>query len=392
MADPVFINSQIRARSTWWFTKFRNVNETQCYYTPLSPALFNQSPKDRGVYSNNKSLRHEPTDHYFLEYPVFDVPLETARDWSQHSYAMGPNEDNPEMEEHIASLINHADSLGKTPVMKFNSAVLRGTWLKEKFGGIHIYLDRDYESLRRSFDSMQVYGSLESYYESMGQINESVKYMELKFKEMEKTTSPKTTLVSKVFDIDKYTKANKDDKAFKVLKEIEEQFEAPIDKVVYFGYLLVYIDIEDIDNARKAIIEAEKLMNDFGEDVLQIVIYYGQARIYEVMSEYEKAIDSYVKVLELQPTGFDINRFIGRCYRKLNKLRKAEEYLLIALKDSPYNPENNYELALLYFDMGDTQKAIEYLKVANDIWKDADPEYKPAQKAKEKLVEIKAMS
>ena len=78
--------------------------------------------------------------------------------------------------------------------------------------------------------------------------------------------------------------------------------------------------------------------------------------------------------------------------RCLKKLRKAEEYLLIALKDSPYDPENNYELALLYFDMGDTQKAIEYLKVANDIWKDADPEYKPAQKAKEKLVEIEAMS
>jgi hypothetical protein len=32
------------------------------------------------------------------------------------------------------------------------------------------------------------------------------------------------------------------------------------------------------------------------------------------------------------------------------------------------------------------------LEKANEIWKDADPEYKPAQKAKEKLVEIKAMS
>ncbi|MCD4696223.1 MAG: hypothetical protein K8S16_08260, partial [Bacteroidales bacterium] len=79
---------------------------------------------------------------------------------------------------------------------------------------------------------------------------------------------------------------------------------------------------------------------------------------------------------------------IGRCYRKLNKFKKAEEYLTIALKDSPYNPINNYEAAMLYIDKGDKQKALEYLKVANDIWKDADPEYKPAQKAKEKLIEL----
>ncbi|MBC8490653.1 MAG: tetratricopeptide repeat protein, partial [Bacteroidetes bacterium] len=151
------------------------------------------------------------------------------------------------------------------------------------------------------------------------------------------------------------------------------------------------IDLEDIDNARKAIIEAEKLMNDFGEDILQIVIYYGQARIYEINGEYEMAIDSYVKVLELQPTGFDINRFIGRCYRKLNKLRKAEEYLLIALKDSPYDPENNYEAALLYLDKGENDKAFEHLKTANDVWKDADSNYEPAQKARAKLEEMELL-
>ncbi|MCK4407486.1 MAG: tetratricopeptide repeat protein, partial [Bacteroidales bacterium] len=275
------------------------------------------------------------------------------------------------------------------------SLLLNLARLEMQLGNFTEALDQNLKALKKcktSMDSSKVYGSLESYYEFRGQMNESVKYMELKFKEMEKYASPKNILVSKVFDIDKYTKANKDNKAFKMLKEIEEQFDAPIDKVVYFGHLLVYLELEDIDNARKAIIEAEKIIKGFGEESLRVLIIYGQARIYEMEEEYEKAINSYLKALELQPTGFHINMFIGRCYRKLNKLRKAKEYLLIALKDSPYNPENNYELALLYLDMGDTQKAMEYLKVANDIWKDADPEYKPAQKAKEKLVEIEAMS
>ena len=105
--------------------------------------------------------------------------------------------------------------------------------------------------------------------------------------------------------------------------------------------------------------------------------------------EYDKAINSYLKVLELQPTGIHINKFIGRCYRKLNEFKKAEKYLLIALKDSPYNPKNNYELSLLYLDLENTQKALDHLKVANDIWKNADKNYKPAQEAKAKLEEVK---
>jgi class 3 adenylate cyclase/tetratricopeptide (TPR) repeat protein/TolB-like protein len=272
------------------------------------------------------------------------------------------------------------------------SLLLNLAKLEKLLGNFNEALDQNLKALKKcktSSDSMQVYGSLESYYESMGQMNESVKYMELKFKEMGKYSSPKDILVSKVFDIDKYTKANKDDKAFKMLKEIEEQFDAPVDKVVYFGYLRVYLELEDVDNARKAIIEAEKIIEGFGEEVLRVLIIYGQARIYEMEEEYDKAINSYLKVLELQPTGIHINKFIGRCYRKLNEFKKAEKYLLIALKDSPYNPKNNYELSLLYLDLENTQKALDHLKVANDIWKNADKNYKPAQEAKAKLEEVK---
>ncbi|MCD4789701.1 MAG: tetratricopeptide repeat protein, partial [Bacteroidales bacterium] len=264
------------------------------------------------------------------------------------------------------------------------SLLLNLAKLEMQLGNFTEALDQNLKALKKcktSSDSMKVYSSLELYYEIRGQMNESVKYMEMKFREMEKNRSPKDILVSKVFDIDKYTKANKNEKAFKMLKEIEDQFEAPVDKVVYFGHLLVCLELEDVDNALKAIIEAEKIIEDFGEENLRVLIFYGQARIYEIEGEYDKAINSYVKALEVQPTGIHINRFIGRCYRKLNKLRKAEEHLLIALKDSPYDPENNYEAALLYLDKGENKKAIEYLKTANEVWKDADSNYKPAQKA-----------
>ncbi len=252
-------------------------------------------------------------------------------------------------------------------------------------------LDQNLKALKKcktSSDSTKVYSSLESYYELAGQINESIKYMELKHQEMEKSGTPLNNLAQKVFDINKYSEAGNSDKAFRILKEMESQFTPPLDNLVYFGYLLLYLDLEDVDNAEKAIVNAEKLIHSIGQGNLQPSILYGLGRIHEIKGEYDKAINSYLQGLELQPTNININRFIGRCYRKLNKFKKAEEYLLLASKDSPFSPNNNYELALLYLDMEDTQKALDHLRIANDIWKDADTSYKPAQKAKKKLVEI----
>ena len=53
-----------------------------------------------------------------------------------------------------------------------------------------------------------------------------------------------------------------------------------------------------------------------------------------------------------------------------------------AFKKYPQHPENYYESALLYEKKGDRSKALEQVKKANEIWKNADPVYKPAKKAR----------
>ncbi len=58
------------------------------------------------------------------------------------------------------------------------------------------------------------------------------------------------------------------------------------------------------------------------------------------------------------------------------------------LELAPFGPIARYEMALVYADMGDREKALEHLQVALDIWKDADPEFKPAQEARQKLAEL----
>jgi hypothetical protein len=51
-------------------------------------------------------------------------------------------------------------------------------------------------------------------------------------------------------------------------------------------------------------------------------------------------------------------------------------------------PKNNYEAALIFLNLGDRNKALEHLKLANEIWVNADPNYKPAQEAREKWEEL----
>ena len=55
------------------------------------------------------------------------------------------------------------------------------------------------------------------------------------------------------------------------------------------------------------------------------------------------------------------------------------------LKLDPYHPKTHYELALSYNEMNNNDKAIEHMKIAVDIWKDADKEFSVADDARSKL-------
>jgi len=117
------------------------------------------------------------------------------------------------------------------------------------------------------------------------------------------------------------------------------------------------------------------------------MVFQAKGNINELKGDYEEAILNYQKTLELTPTDSMINKEIGRSYGKIKQFKKAEEHLQIALKKFPFDPEVHYEIAVVYWDWGKKGKALEHLKTALEVWKDADPEFKPAIKAREKLAE-----
>jgi serine/threonine protein kinase/tetratricopeptide (TPR) repeat protein len=232
----------------------------------------------------------------------------------------------------------------------------------------------------------RVYDSLQNYYAKRGQLNRALDYIQRARAESEKFQTPMQMIITNLNSIETYVNAGKQDLAFEIIKEIEK-LSPPFSKLMPLGYLVFYLATEDMDNAENMIKDVETLIKTWGIEFFRIVIYATQGEINEFRGEYNQAILNYKKILELSPAVISANRFIGRCYRKLKEYEKAEKFLQDGLKIEPFKPMFNYEVALVYWDMDKKDKALEHLNRTLYVWEDADPEYKHAQKARDKLAE-----
>jgi len=244
------------------------------------------------------------------------------------------------------------------------------------------------ESLKNSEtgrDSGRVYDALEKFHLAKGQAKRSLEYYKLKLPKYRSLLAPKDYLVYRIFTIESFVHAGEIEAAFSFLEEALKQFEPPLDKLVPFGYMMIYAEIGETEKALKSMEGAEDLIKGFGEEMLMANVYHSQAKIHESLEEYENAIENYYKFLETNAMSYIIHTDIASCYRRMNELDKAEKEIQISLKYNPFNATVNFEAALLYFDMGDDVKGLEHLERAVEVWKDADSDYEKANKAMEKF-------
>ena len=217
---------------------------------------------------------------------------------------------------------------------------------------------------------MSVYYSLRYYYEMRGQFNRAIDCIQRARAESEKFQAPLQMLVTNMNTLETYVNAGKQDLAFEMLKEVEKKASPPFDKIIPLGYIMFYLATEDVDNAEKTIEGVETLIEALGIEFFRFFIFLTQGKINELRGEYDQAILNYKKMLELLPADISTNEHIGRCYRKLNDYEMAEKSLQDALKIEPFSPKVNYEIALVYWDWGKKEKALEHLNRAMYVWED----------------------
>jgi tetratricopeptide (TPR) repeat protein len=256
----------------------------------------------------------------------------------------------------------------------------------QAFEAYHEVLD----DCKSAEDRSDIYKELEDYYRIRGQMDSSVVFAERRFAEMVQYAPPIMILNEQFNSLEKYILSGREETAFQLVRDAEEQLGPPLDSNIPFGYLSIYLTLEDVEKAEKALAEAEAAMESLQSEMIRPVILNAEGRIHELKGDYELAIQHYTKHLELEPNEVGIQVQLGRCYRIQRDLKKAEEHIQKALAVHPYWPDVNYEMGLVYADRGKKDQALEHLRRAISIWENADSTYKPAIRAGEKLAELEA--
>jgi tetratricopeptide (TPR) repeat protein len=187
-----------------------------------------------------------------------------------------------------------------------------------------------------------------------------------------------------------YILNGKTDEAFQLVSDAESMLAPPMDKMIPFMYLNIYLKLEDVENSEKYLVGAEEAIEALQIEIIRHTIFEAKGKIHELKGEYELALENYEQQLQLEPNNFNIHIRLGRCHRNLKEYGKAESRIMETLSIHPFWPKANYELALVYAESGNTEKAIKYLEIAQEIWEEADPDFKPAALASEKLAEVQA--
>ena len=236
-------------------------------------------------------------------------------------------------------------------------------------------------------DSAGAYLRLRNFYETRGQLGKAIEYMHLAWAENDKLSAPLSRALMRLNSLAIYAKAGREELAFQTIESISGQLSPPWDRYPPLAYLRVYLELEDADNAQKAYEEFEPFIDVSAFESYRDWIIYAQGRVHEMRGGYEQALPSYENVLEREPHNPFAYFLIGRCYRYLQDHGKAVEHLKKGLKLAPFDPALHYEMALIHWNMDKKEKALEHLRIALDVWKEADPEFKRAQEAREKLAE-----
>ncbi|MEE9207491.1 MAG: tetratricopeptide repeat protein [Gemmatimonadota bacterium] len=177
--------------------------------------------------------------------------------------------------------------------------------------------------------------------------------------------------------------AGREESALRELDRLSAGISPPFDGLTAIAYLQIYQTLEDKEQVQAQIERLNAVIEALGFEALRPVVSLGEGRIAEIDGDCPVAIDNYRKMIESNPNLRTPLLRIAGCQLSLGEAAEAEGTLLGVLRLVPAHPYARYQLALVYEEMGRTDDATEQLDAALEVWKNADLEYKPAQRARE---------
>jgi tetratricopeptide (TPR) repeat protein/tRNA A-37 threonylcarbamoyl transferase component Bud32/TolB-like protein len=238
---------------------------------------------------------------------------------------------------------------------------------------------------KSSQERIEVHASIQTHYIERGELEKSFGEMRLKWAEMEKARSPVDVMITKLMDAIHLIEADRKTEAFEIIENVHRNMQPPYDALVPIGYAFAYLELENADSAEAALKRLVPFIEAYQVEQLRPGVFFVQGRIAEIRRDYREAIASFEKRIAASPTEVKAHIYIGRCQRQLGELDDAEASFAKVFAILPNDPKALYEYALLQFDKGEKEKAVETLRKALVVWESADPEYKPAAEARRVL-------
>ena len=231
-------------------------------------------------------------------------------------------------------------------------------------------------------DSIQVMWSIMNYYFLRGEVERGLQIREKTYEIAATTYHPRVMSFYTVTNLFWYYEIGQDSIALEELKQVEDNLMDSYKNITAFGYINYYLRRNDVENARKQYERISEFVEQYGS--LSGLELFFRARLYNLEGNYEKAIETY-EAYRLH-NGYTtnaviINRMV-ECYLSDKQFDKAETAIKELLKSFPFDPTTYYNLALVYQEQGKLTEAQASLKIANEIWENADEAYLLAQKAK----------
>jgi tetratricopeptide (TPR) repeat protein/tRNA A-37 threonylcarbamoyl transferase component Bud32 len=239
-------------------------------------------------------------------------------------------------------------------------------------------------------DRFSIYDQLVDYHELRGQPKRALGSMELQMAAADKWLPPVQAQFVRLSTIGRYVEAGRTERAHALLDSISGLVAPPLDQLSAIGDVGLYLALEEPGRATEKVADVEEAVNSMQLHILDDRLWRFKGDIAVLEGDNEKAIAMFTEQLALDPSNTKINRKIGKCQRLLGRYQEARESLLKRLATHPWDPLAHYELALVYADTGDTSKALDHLRKALDVWREAEPGFEPAQKAREKMKEWQA--
>lgn len=162
---PIFLHGAWRSGSTYYWSRFRALPETLCFYEPLHHGLAKLTPKRIGQGDTDAmaALHHPALSRpYFAEYAplIHRRGVRTyRRSLAYDRFHLDPSEANPALERYIDTLLDQARQTGRRAVLGFNRSCGRVGWLKQRFDAFDIHIDREPASIWGSYAAEQAAGN-----------------------------------------------------------------------------------------------------------------------------------------------------------------------------------------------------------------------------------------